>query len=35
LMRRLAFVRLRGMNSPATIGIFGSGCDEYVYRRGG
>jgi SAM-dependent methyltransferase len=35
LMRRLAFVRLRGMNSPATIGFFGSGCDEYVYRRAG
>ena len=33
LMQRLAFVRVHGMDSPLTIGFFGSGCDEYVYRR--
>jgi len=34
-MGRLGFVRVHGMNSPVTAGIFGSGCDEYLYRRGG
>jgi len=33
LMRRLEFVRVHDKSSPLTIGIFGSGCDEYVYRR--
>ena len=33
LMRRLGFVRLHGMATPVTTGIFGSGCDEYLYQR--
>jgi SAM-dependent methyltransferase len=33
LMRRLGFARLHGMATPTTIGFFGSGCDEYLYRR--
>jgi hypothetical protein len=26
---------VRSFTSPLTIGLFGSGCDEYVYRRTG
>jgi SAM-dependent methyltransferase len=33
LMRRLGLVHVRSFTSPVTIGFFGSGCDEYVYRR--
>jgi SAM-dependent methyltransferase len=33
LMQRLGFARLQGMSTPTTIGLFGSGCDEYLYRR--
>ena len=33
LMQRLGFARLHGMATPTTIGFFGSGCDEYLYRR--
>jgi SAM-dependent methyltransferase len=33
LMQRLGFARLQGMATPTTIGFFGSGCDEYLYRR--
>jgi 2-polyprenyl-6-hydroxyphenyl methylase/3-demethylubiquinone-9 3-methyltransferase len=33
LMRRLGFTHVRSFVSPLTIGLFGSGCDEYVYRR--
>lgn len=32
LMRRLGFEHVRSFTSPVTIGLFGSGCDEYVYR---
>jgi SAM-dependent methyltransferase len=31
LMRRLGFARVHGMATPLTTGIFGSGCDEYLY----
>jgi hypothetical protein len=24
---------VRSFTSPLTLGLFGSGCDEYVYRR--
>ena len=33
LMRRLGLVHVRSFVTPLTIGLFGSGCDEYVYRR--
>jgi SAM-dependent methyltransferase len=33
LMRSLGFVRVRATGTPLTTGIFGSGCDEYLYRR--
>jgi SAM-dependent methyltransferase len=33
LMRSLGFTHLRSFTSPTTFGFFGSGCDEYVYRR--
>jgi 2-polyprenyl-6-hydroxyphenyl methylase/3-demethylubiquinone-9 3-methyltransferase len=33
LMRRLGFAHVRSFTSPTTFGLFGSGCDEYVYRR--
>src|SRR5262249_197180 len=33
LMQRLGLVHVRSFTSPTTIGFFGSGCDEYVYRR--
>jgi 2-polyprenyl-3-methyl-5-hydroxy-6-metoxy-1,4-benzoquinol methylase len=35
LMRPLGFTRVHGMATPLTTGIFGSGCDEYLYRRAG
>ncbi len=34
-MQRLGFAHVRSFTSPLTIGLFGSGCDEYVYRRMG
>jgi len=33
LMRGLGFEHVKSFTSPVTIGLFGSGCDEYVYRR--
>ncbi|MGE5157744.1 MAG: class I SAM-dependent methyltransferase [Gemmatimonas sp.] len=33
VMRRLGFEHVRSFTTPVTIGLFGSGCDEYVYRR--
>jgi 2-polyprenyl-6-hydroxyphenyl methylase/3-demethylubiquinone-9 3-methyltransferase len=33
IMRPLGFVRVHATNSGLTIGLFGSGCDEYLYRR--
>ena len=33
LMQGLGFARLHGMATPTTTGFFGSGCDEYLYRR--
>jgi 2-polyprenyl-6-hydroxyphenyl methylase/3-demethylubiquinone-9 3-methyltransferase len=33
VMRGLGFEHVRSFTSPLTIGLFGSGCDEYVYRR--
>ena len=35
LLGRLGFERVHGMAGPSRIGIFGSGCDEYLYRRTG
>jgi 2-polyprenyl-6-hydroxyphenyl methylase/3-demethylubiquinone-9 3-methyltransferase len=35
LMRALGFAGIRATGTPLTTGIFGSGCDEYVYRRVG
>ena len=35
LMRRLGFARVRATDTPLTTGLFGSGCDEYLYRRAG
>jgi SAM-dependent methyltransferase len=32
-MQRLGFTPVRSTATPTTIGLFGSGCDEYVYRR--
>ncbi len=29
----LGFEEVRTKVHPASIGLFGSGCDEYVYRR--
>jgi hypothetical protein len=34
-MQRLGLARVRAMDTPLTTGIFGSGCDEYLYRRTG
>jgi SAM-dependent methyltransferase len=34
-MRGIGFAHVRSFTSPLTIGLFGSGCDEYVYRRTG
>ncbi|HEY7247965.1 MAG TPA: class I SAM-dependent methyltransferase [Xanthobacteraceae bacterium] len=33
LMQPLGFTRIWGMATPLTTGLFGSGCDEYLYRR--
>ena len=33
LMRQRGFARVQGTDKPMTTGIFGSGCDEYLYRR--
>ena len=33
LMRQRGFVRVHSTDRPMTTGIFGSGCDEYLYRR--
>jgi 2-polyprenyl-3-methyl-5-hydroxy-6-metoxy-1,4-benzoquinol methylase len=33
LMRRLGFTRIRATGTRLTTGLFGSGCDEYLYRR--
>jgi 2-polyprenyl-6-hydroxyphenyl methylase/3-demethylubiquinone-9 3-methyltransferase len=33
LMQPLGFTRLSSTATPTTIGFFGSGCDEYLYRR--
>jgi 2-polyprenyl-3-methyl-5-hydroxy-6-metoxy-1,4-benzoquinol methylase len=33
LMRQRGFVHVRSTARPMTTGVFGSGCDEYVYRR--
>lgn len=35
LMHRLKLEHVRSKLQPFGLGIFGSGCDEYVYRRGG
>jgi 2-polyprenyl-6-hydroxyphenyl methylase/3-demethylubiquinone-9 3-methyltransferase len=35
VMQRLCFVRVHAMATPMTVGIFGSGCAEYLYRRAG
>ena len=35
LMRRFGLARVHGMATPTTLGLFGSGCDEYLYRRTG
>lgn len=34
-MQRLDFMCVHSTPTPMTIGLFGSGCDEYVYRRVG
>jgi 2-polyprenyl-3-methyl-5-hydroxy-6-metoxy-1,4-benzoquinol methylase len=33
IMRDLGFVHVRSFTRPMSLGLFGSGCDEYVYRR--
>ena len=36
LMRELGFAEVRKFARPRReLGLFGSGCDEYVYRAGG
>jgi hypothetical protein len=35
LMQRLAFRHVSSATTPTTVGFFGSGCDEYLYRRAG
>jgi hypothetical protein len=35
LMQRLGLARVCATATPLTTGIFGSGCDEYLYRRTG
>jgi 2-polyprenyl-3-methyl-5-hydroxy-6-metoxy-1,4-benzoquinol methylase len=32
-MRELGFAHVRSFTRPMSLGLFGSGCDEYVYRR--
>jgi 2-polyprenyl-6-hydroxyphenyl methylase/3-demethylubiquinone-9 3-methyltransferase len=34
-MKRLGFELVRDKVQPYSTGLFGSGCDEYVYRRTG
>jgi SAM-dependent methyltransferase len=34
-MRRLRFEHVRSFTQAPSLGVFGSGCDEYVYRRSG
>ena len=33
-MSRLGFEPVKSNTRPTSIGVFGSGCDEYVYHRG-
>jgi 2-polyprenyl-6-hydroxyphenyl methylase/3-demethylubiquinone-9 3-methyltransferase len=33
IMRGLGFAHVRSFTRPMSLGLFGSGCDEYVYRR--
>ena len=33
LMQRIGLVCVHSAPTPTTIGFFGSGCDEYLYRR--
>jgi SAM-dependent methyltransferase len=33
VLTRLGFARVRSKTRPYSLGLFGSGCDEYVYRR--
>jgi hypothetical protein len=33
MMQPLGFGRIWSMATPLTFGFFGSGCDEYLYRR--
>jgi 2-polyprenyl-6-hydroxyphenyl methylase/3-demethylubiquinone-9 3-methyltransferase len=35
MMQPLGFTRIWSMATPLTFGFFGSGCDEYLYRRTG
>src|SRR5262245_4939044 len=35
MMRELGFAPERSFTRPMSLGLFGSGCDEYVYRRAG
>jgi 2-polyprenyl-6-hydroxyphenyl methylase/3-demethylubiquinone-9 3-methyltransferase len=35
LMQRLGMSRVQSMGRRRSIGLFGSGCDEYLYRRSG
>ena len=32
-MRKLGFEHVLSLTQPTSLGLFGSGCDEYVYRR--
>jgi 2-polyprenyl-6-hydroxyphenyl methylase/3-demethylubiquinone-9 3-methyltransferase len=34
-MRQLGFAHVRSFTQAPSLGLFGSGCDEYVYRRAG
>ena len=35
VMQGLGFIHIRSVTKPTAIGFFGSGCDEYLYRRSG
>jgi hypothetical protein len=35
LMQCLGFTHVWSARTPMTVGFFGSGCDEYLYRRAG
>jgi SAM-dependent methyltransferase len=35
VMQRLGFAHVHSTTAPGSIGLFGSGCDEYLYRRAG